>query len=60
MLQEEKFDNIKNSTGFPYKSLRYLSTKIDITTVDRFIMVGVPIFAHLFTEEKNTEREDLE
>ena len=60
VLQEEKFDNIKNSTGFPYKSLRYLAKQIDITTVDRFIMVGVPIFAHLFTEEKVNYREDLE
>lgn len=60
ILQEEKFNNIKNSLGFPYKSLKYLWTQIDLRLVDRFIMVWIPIFAHLFREEKHSPREDLE
>lgn len=60
VLQEEKFDNIKNSTGFPFKAMRYLGTQIDLKEVDIFITAGVPIFPELFIEDRHTSREDLE
>lgn len=40
VLQEEKFDNVKNSDNFPIKSMRYLATKVDLSSLDKITVVG--------------------
>lgn len=38
VLQEEKFDNIKNSSNFPLKAIKYISSKFDITDIDKIVI----------------------
>ena len=40
ILHEEKFEYIKNYTGFPNKALDYLSKKINFEKVDKFIFTS--------------------
>ena len=39
VLQEEKFDNVKNSDNFPVKAMRYLVSKEDLSDVDKITIV---------------------
>jgi len=41
VIQEEKFSNLKNHTGFPFEGLRYLSKLYDFRAVDYFIFSSV-------------------
>ena len=40
VLNEEKFDNVKNSDNFPIKSINYLKTKEDLTDLDKIVIIG--------------------
>lgn len=44
ILQEEKFDNVKNSNNFPRKTLKYLAERFDLSDVDKVVFpsYGVP------------------
>ncbi len=43
VLNEEKFDNVKNSDNFPIKSLQHLASKEDLSDLDKVMVVGEAI-----------------
>ncbi len=43
VLNEEKFDNIKNSDNFPIKSLQYLAQHENLQDLDKVVIVGKAI-----------------
>ena len=37
IIQEEKFDNVKNSSNFPLKTIQYIAERYDLSDIDKIV-----------------------
>jgi carbamoyltransferase len=56
ILHEEKFSNIKNHTGFPYKALDFLSKISDFKNIDAFLFPSEELFDLCVPEQQGSDK----
>jgi predicted NodU family carbamoyl transferase len=60
VLQEEKFNNIKNSSAFPLQSLQYISQRYDLKKLDKIAIASRSLPSSLLiTDKVNTTKHDI-
>lgn len=58
VVSEEKFDNIKNSSKFPKKSIEYILKKYNIQKIEikHIVNSGLNVWEHMFSDDDSYEK----
>lgn len=59
VLQEEKFDNVKNSSNFPLNSIKYIASKFDLSDLDKVIHTSATLHSHFLVYKDNYKPEKI-